>query len=303
MASDVGERTWSIGRLLEWTREYFKTHEVEDARLCAEVLLAEALSMKRIDLYARFEAVPDADATRRFKEMVVRAARHEPVAYIVGAKEFYSLRFDVSPAVLIPRPETELLVEAAIERARRRGIGAASILEMGVGSGCIIVSILKHLADARGVATDVSAAALGIAAANAGRHGVSDRLRLLTCDRLRLPPDAIPDGGFDMIVSNPPYVSATGMAALPRNVAAHEPRSALTDEADGLSFYRALAEEGPPLLKPDGWMAVEMGAGQAEAVIDIMTAGGALEHAGTDRDRVQKHERVARFIRKTASSE
>ncbi|RJP38126.1 MAG: peptide chain release factor N(5)-glutamine methyltransferase [Phycisphaerales bacterium] len=303
MASDVGERTWTIGRLLEWTRDYLNRHGVDDPRLCAEVLLADALSMKRIDLYARFETAPDSEATGRLKQMVVRAARHEPVAYIVGSKEFFSLKFAVTPDVLIPRPETELLVGAAIEYARHFIEGPASILEIGTGSGCIIVSVLKHLPAATAVATDVSEAALAVAAANAKRHGVEARLRLLACDRLNLPPDAIAEGGVDMIVSNPPYVSAAGMSALPRNVAEHEPRAALTDGADGLSFYRALAEGGPGLLKPDGWLAVEVGAGQAPAVIEIITAGGAFEHLGTDRDRVEKHERVVRFVRRVSNVE
>lgn len=291
----VGHDAWTVSRLLNWTRDYLTRHDLEDPRLCAEVLVAHALGMERIQLYARFETVPQPAAMSQLKGLVVRAARHEPIAYLVGHKEFFSLKLEVTADVLIPRPETELLVERVIDRLR--SAEAPNLLDLGTGSGCIAVALLKHLPAAQVTGSDVSAAALAVARRNAERHKAAERFHPVEADRLNLPAAAVPQGGFDALVSNPPYVSPADLAALAPGVRDHEPRAALTDEADGLSFYRTIAEGAAAVVRPSGDIFVEVGAGQAAAVSALMTRGGALRHVATFRDRVEGHERVLHLAR------
>ncbi len=291
------QQPWTINRLLDWTRQHFESHGLDEPRLAAEILLAHALGCKRIELYTRFDQVPAADPLASFRELVKQAARHTPISYLVGHKEFYSLSFAVEPAVLIPRPETEILVQRVIELARERVGETVRILDVGTGSGCITIALLKNLPTAEAVATDVVPAALVVAATNAERHGVADRIRLLEADRLDLPPDAVPTGGFDVLVCNPPYIAADEMAGLDANVRDHEPRAALTDEADGLSFYRSLADAGPGVLRAGGALFLEVGETQAAAVREIFAETPGWTHVATWKDTTGPHERVLRFDR------
>ena len=164
---DASETSWTNGRLLTWTTEYLTRHEVDEARLCAELLLAHAAGCRRIDLYARFGDVPASDVRDRFRELVRRAARHEPPAYLTGEKEFFSLAFEVGSGVLIPRPETETLVEAVVDHYGAKGLLNPRFLDVGTGSGCIAVAVLKQIPDASGWATDVCDVALRFARRNA----------------------------------------------------------------------------------------------------------------------------------------
>ena len=281
--------------MLSWTSDYLTQRHVEDARLAAEVLLAHAAECKRIDLYARFDTVLDHARIARFRELVKRAAALEPIAYIVGEKEFFSLPFCVTPAVLIPRPETETVVEVVIDHCTREGLGTPWLLDLGTGAGCIAVALLTQLKGANAVATDVSTAALEIAEANAERHGVRDRLTPVQADRLALPAGVVPEGGFDVVVSNPPYVARDALDSLDAGVRQFEPREALTDEHDGLSFYRAIVADAPELLAPHGVVVVEVGDGQAQAVTETVVSGGKLAHRGTWKDRVTALERAVMF--------
>lgn len=296
------ESPWTIRRLITWTTDYFAQAGLDEPRLSAEILLSAALQCQRIELYTRFEHQPDADALTRFRDSVRQAAAHTPIAYIVGCKEFFSLRFAVSPAVLIPRPETELLVEQAIDVGRSWSKPGGDILEVGTGSGCIAVSIARHLPDARIVATDISDDALAIARQNAGHHGVAERIRFVSADRFHLPANIIPPGGFDLIVSNPPYVSRDEMHTLPANVRDHEPHAALTDERDGLSFYRALAAAAQTLLAPTGSILVEVADGRSTDVQAVMRRPGLLAIGGAWTDVGGKHQRVLRFDRTPTAS-
>lgn len=293
----VQDGEWTVGKVLAWTCAFLARHEVEEARLASEILLAHALDCRRIDLYTRFEEELTSQQRAVMRELVGRAAQHAPVAYLVGQKEFFSLTFSVTPAVLIPRPETETLVEQVIEHCRARAWAAPVLLELGTGSGCIAVAVLKHLPEARVVATDIDPAALEVARQNAERHGVASRLILIEADRLALPAGMCGVKEFDVVMSNPPYVAARELAALAPNVRDHEPRHALTDEADGLSFYVALAEETPKLLASGGAVFVEIAAGQAEAVIQLMHRPPHLSWRATIRDTVLGHERVLHFER------
>jgi release factor glutamine methyltransferase len=283
-----------MGRLLSWTADYLARQGVDEARLATEVLLAHAAGCARIDLYTRFEAVPDAEAVTRFRALVKRAAAHEPVAYLVGEKEFFSLTFTVTPDVLIPRPETETLVEYVIDHCRSTGKEDARLLDLGTGTGCIVIAVLAQLSQARAAATDVSEPALAVARKNAERHGVAERLTFACADRLDLPTEMIADRGFDVVMSNPPYVAADALRDLDANVREYEPHVALTDGADGLSFCRDIAAGGERILRPGGIVALEIAAGRGDAVRGIFESAGWL-HRATRKDRVEGHDRVLAF--------
>ncbi len=293
--SATNEADWTLGRLLSWTSDYLCKRDVAEPRLAAEVLLAHAATCRRIDLYTRFEEVLPAERLDRFRSWVSRAAKHEPIAYLVGYKEFFSLSMVVTPEVLIPRPETETLVECVIDHCRAAGLSEPFLLDLGTGSGCIVVALLSQLKSARAVATDVSPAALEVARRNAQRHGVSDRLELIEADLLAIPEAAVPPGGFDVLLCNPPYVAVGELERLDRTVREYEPRIALTDEANGLSFFRAIGVDGPALLGPRGSVFVETGDGQASAVIETITVSGRLTHKGTWKDRTVGQDRVVMF--------
>lgn len=295
MTAPVTQQPWTIGRLLNWTADYLTQRAVDEPRLTAEVLLAQAVTCRRIELYTRFDEVLAADPLARFRSLVKRAADHEPAAYLVGEKEFYSLPFFVTPAVLIPRPETETLVESAIELLSATEVEHPSILDLGTGSGCIAVALAKQLPEARIVGTDVSPDALAVARSNVERNFVSDRVTLIEADRLNLPPETVPPGGFDLLVSNPPYVAVAAMTGLDRTVQAFEPSIALTDGDDGLSFYRCIASEGATVVKLAGHVIVEVADGQADAVVDALVAGHAWTHVRTMKDRVTRLQRVVIF--------
>ena len=286
---------WTLGKLLNWTTDFLHEHHIDDARLATEVLLAHAADCRRIDLYARFDSTLPRERLDRFRASVRRAAASEPIAYLVGSKEFFSLDLKVTRDVLIPRPETETLVECVIDHCARRGEEGARLLDFGTGSGCIAVAVLKQLTAASAVATDVSPEALAVARENAERHGVADRLELVEADGLALPIEARPEVGFDVLMSNPPYVAEADFAALEPSVRDHEPRAALSDGGDGLSFFRTIARDGPPLLRAGAVVVVEVADGQAQAVTETFAASGTLQHRDTWKDRVTGRERVLVF--------
>ena len=250
MSDDV----WTVGRLLTWTTDWLTTTGSESARLDAEVLLAHVRGCQRILLYTAFDT-PVSDAERaRFRELVKRRGDGEPVAYLVGNREFFSLPFAVSPAVLVPRPETEGLVVRVIDLCKP--LPAARIIDVGTGSGAIAVTLAKHLPRARLVATDISPAALAVARENAARHGVAERIEFLECDLLSAPQAA---GPWDVIVSNPPYVRDDEFDALPRDVRLHEPKGALVAGPTGVEVVARLAADAVGALAAGGWLVVEIG--------------------------------------------
>jgi release factor glutamine methyltransferase len=220
-----------------------------------------ALGRARSFIIAHPEYQPDAASASRYREYVARRAGGEPFHYIKGAKEFYGLDFIVSPAVLIPRPETEMLVDRAM--GLLSALTRPRFCEVGVGSGCISIAILAHVPEARAVGLEVSAQAIDIARANADANGVSARFDLRRSDIFASLRD---DERFDLIVSNPPYIPAADLAGLQREVRDHEPRIALTDGADGLSIIRRLVDDAPRFLDPGGSLMFEFGMGQAEEV-------------------------------------
>ncbi|MHC5111867.1 MAG: peptide chain release factor N(5)-glutamine methyltransferase [Planctomycetota bacterium] len=298
---DAGNGAWTVQRLMAWTTDWFQQHQLDEPRLACEVLLAHATGWKRIELYARFDHTISDEARTRFRNLVQRAAKHEPIAYLVGEKEFYSLAFHVSPAVLIPRAETELLVEITVDLLKNSAHENGNILDLGTGSGCIAISLLNQLPDATATATDISKDALEIAEQNAKRHGVDSRLKLVCADQLEGIGDGIAEAvRFDAIVSNPPYIPAADVSTLDENVRDYEPRHALTDEADGLSFYQALADKAGALLADDGFVAVEVADNCADMVREVFEGNpaqpaSAWHCAGSWCDRTTGQERVIMF--------
>lgn len=273
----MSEPKWTIGSILTWTKQYFSDKSVASPRLDAEVLLSHILGKDRMYLYVNFDQPLEPPELAAFREAVKKRAQRVPVAYITGRREFFGLSFAVTPAVLIPRPDTEVLVEAAL--GRLRGRTSPLVLDIGTGSGAIIISLLHKLPEAKGTAVDISNEALTVARENASRLGVGDRLELMRGDLFA------PAGGrvFDAIVSNPPYIADADLAHLEPELRC-EPRAALAGGADGLDFYRRLVGGAAVLLAPGGFLAVEVGAGQAPRVAALATEASGLATAEIVKD-------------------
>jgi release factor glutamine methyltransferase len=264
------QKSWTVLSMLNWTSDYLAEKGFENARLNSERLLAHILKCRRVDLYLNFDRPLSVDELAKFKELLKRRLGHEPLQYVLGETEFYSLPFKVVPGVLIPRPETELLVEKALELSQFRHTADREpyILDIGTGSGNISIAIAKNLAQVRLLAIDESQDALAIAKENARINVVADRIEFRRLDILAEMPKEFA-AAFDVIVSNPPYVSASEYEKLPPEIRQFEPKSALWAGEDGCDFYRCLAQIIRQWLKPGGFAIIEIGAGMAEEVSRI----------------------------------
>lgn len=269
--------TWTIGRLLSWTTEYFQRQGSSTPRLDAEVLLAHALGCERIRLYTQFDVVADEGPRAAFREMVKRRAAGTPVAYLVGSREFFSLRFHVTPAVLIPRPETEFLVIALLDLAKEASPGtggAFEICDVGTGSGIIAICAARHLPHASVVAVDICREALEVARRNAVEHAVADRVEFREGDLLA----AVPlDRRFDFIVSNPPYVSESELERLESTVREYEPHQALVAGPRGTEVIERLVAQSAERLKPGGRLLFEISPMIRDAACEVVEQAPNLE--------------------------
>ncbi|MDZ4184730.1 MAG: peptide chain release factor N(5)-glutamine methyltransferase [Desulfuromonadales bacterium] len=266
---------WTVLDLLKWTANYFAGKGIESGRLDAELLLAEILQLNRIGLYLNFDRPVNSDELTAFRALIERRARREPLAYILGRCEFWSLTFKVTPDVLIPRGDTETLVEAALKVLPQGG----ALLDIGVGSGAIALAIAHERPDAQVEGIDLSPAALAIAIENAQRLGLADKVVLRHGDLFALDSSR----QYDVIVSNPPYIAIGEQATLMPEVRDFEPALALFAGADGLNCYRALIPAARGALKSSGTLLVEVGAGQAAAVAELFAVAGYTEIV-TSRD-------------------
>jgi len=275
-AADAAPAPRTALAYLRRATEFLAARGIGTARLDAEVLLASVLATDRIGVYLRFDQPLAPREVDAYRELVRRRAAGEPVAYLIGSREFWSIPLAVTPDVLIPRPETELLVERALAVVAVAGTEPPAaprprrILDLGTGSGALAIALARELPHALVTAVDVSPRAAAIAAANARRAGVADRVEVVV-GAWTAPLD--PATRFDVIVSNPPYVPTAELAALPAEVRA-EPVVALDGGDDGLAAYRALVPGAAAHLAPGGWLLVEVGVGQAEAVAAIVAAAG-----------------------------
>jgi release factor glutamine methyltransferase len=321
------QTAWTILELLRWTTDYFRDKGVSEPRASAEVLLAHTLCASRLDLYLRYDQPLNAEELARFKALVVRRRKGEPVAYLTGHREFWSLDFQVTPAVLIPRPETETLVAAAVEAAKDNvgeGLTPAPTgepeqsleergqeqkpprletdtqndsfwgLEIGVGSGAVIVALAKELPEINWIGVDISAAALAVARDNTRRHGVLDRVHLFQGDLLAA---FKPQASFDLLVANLPYVPRKMWETLPREIKHFEPREAFLAGEDGLDLIRPLIRQAHLYIKAGGWVLLEVGDRQAEKVEKLMQQIGAYDRVESIKD-FSGIERVVRARRR-----
>jgi release factor glutamine methyltransferase len=252
---------WTVARILEWTTGHLKKNGSTSPRLDAELLLAHARKCPRIQLYVQHSQIVT-DAQRAvMRDLVQRRAGAEPVAYLIGKREFFSLDFEVTRDTLIPRPETETLVLEGLELAKT--IESPRVLDVGTGTGCVAVALAKHRPGLIATAVDLSEGALAVARRNVARHGLESRVTLLHSDLCgSLPTDA----RFHLIVSNPPYIGDEELADLPPDVRLHEPHSALLAGPKGMTILARLTREAPPFLEPDGWLLMELDPDQAPAV-------------------------------------
>lgn len=269
----MADKPWTTQRLLTWTTQHFERKGLDSPRVAAEMLLAHVLGCKRLELYMD-TARPASELERAaFCELVERAIAHEPVDYLVGQASFFSLLFDVTPAVLIPRPSTETLVEHIIQHARHTpGFAKPTVIDLGTGSGAIAVSLAKHLPGAHVVATDISADALDVARQNAKRHGVADRIDFAQGD-LYEALDKIPGPGLraHYLVSNPPYIPDNEWDHVAPNVKDHEPTGALRGGRDGLDVIRPLIAGAMAHLAKPAQLVVEIAAVQKDAATALAT--------------------------------
>jgi release factor glutamine methyltransferase len=269
------QKIWTVLDLITWSTNHLQEKKIDEARLTVELLLAHALSMKRIQLYMNFDKPLKPEELASYKVLFKRRLDHEPVQYIIGRTEFMGLPFAVDSRVLIPRPETETVVEQTVRLCKElRAPGVpVSLLDIGTGSGCIAVSCAKMIPDASVLALDVSTDALDAARLNAEHNGAA-----VAFAQSDIFTDEILCKGrsFDAIVSNPPYISSAVYETLQPEIRLFEPRCAETDEGDGLSFYRRLAAIGKSLLVQDGFMALEHAFDQQEAVMSIFAQEGWL---------------------------
>ena len=248
--------------LLRRAADHLKNHHISEPRASAELLLGHVLGLDRLALYLNAERPLEAEELEGFSRCLERRLRREPVQFITGTQEFWSLALTVTPDVLIPRPETELLVEALLDFARETGARQMRLMDVGTGSGAIAVAAARELPKAVVVAGDLSLAALTLARDNARRHQVSERILFLCMDLFC----GLGRTLFDAVVTNPPYVKSSDFSLLPREIRDYEPRYALDGGEDGLQTIRAIIDQAPDFLRSGGILALEMGAGQAEVV-------------------------------------
>lgn len=290
------QKVWTIGSILQWTTRFFTQKGIESPRIDAEVLLGHVLKKERIYLYVHFEEPLQPEELAAYRAVIKKRVQRVPVAYIIGKREFMGLTFKVTEDTLVPRPDTEILVQAAVERLKRlSGIENKSASEetegeetpeaasgprplrfadIGTGTGAICLSVLKYVPNAMADTVDISEAARKVAEENAAALELTDRITFYTGDLLA--PLAERNERYDAILSNPPYIPDTDIETLAPEVRCKEPRTALAGGPDGLAFYRRLVAESPALLTDGGFLAVEVGIHQAKVVAKMVTKSGSF---------------------------
>jgi len=287
MQNTIENKIWTVLSLLQWTSEYLHAKGFDDARLNGELMLAHILNCTRVDLYLHFDKPLSAQELSSFKILFKRRLSHEPLQYVLGATEFMGLKFAVDRRVLIPRAETEVLVEEALKIIRGTG-GGCSVLDVGTGSGCIAVSLARHFPACVVTATDSNEESLEVARANASSNGAAGMVRFIHHDIFH-PVDDLPGKPYDAILSNPPYISESEKDSLAREILDFEPPVALLEGGDGLRFFRRIVGIGADLLKNGGWLCFEVGYDQAEPVSRMFSVAGygdlqtIKDYSGNDR--------------------
>ena len=287
------QKPWTIKELLLVTADYLKKKDIDSPRLTAEVLLAYQLNIDRITLYLNFDQPLTEKELSGYRTLIRRRVRREPLQYITGVQEFWSLDFAVNPHVLIPRHETELLVELAITRLKSLPAlegHSPRMLDLGTGCGAIAISLAKEAKMTQIWATDISADALKVAYLNAEKHGFTDRIRFMRGDLWD--PLLDQDVTFDMILSNPPYICPDEFDGLSPEVRDYEPRIALDGHKEGMYYIDKIFTEGPAFLNPGGWIMLEMAPGQTEKALGLI---GEIKGYG-EKTRVKDYSNLYRVV-------
>lgn len=289
MSPKNSEKEWRLIDLLHWSVEYLTQKGVEDARTAVEWMLTSLLNMSRVDLYLNFDRPISRNELDRYKPLLLKCAAHQPVQQVIGQADFYGLQLTVSPHVLIPRPETERLVDYVIEKTKSRK-EPFHILDIGSGTGAIAIAIAKHRPLAYIHALEISPVAVDILKKNCRFHNVENQITIIQEDIFQWEPS----NPYDIIVSNPPYIASQEMASLPRNVGYYEPPLALTDNDDGLTFYRFFAVHFKDWLVSGGMAVLEFGGpAQSDAIKKIFHAYQDV----TIHTDYQKDDRFVSFFR------
>jgi release factor glutamine methyltransferase len=289
--------TWTIQKLLNWITEYLTDKGIDSPRLSAELLLSHVTRFKRIELYTQFNKQVAGQQLEQLHALVKRAGEHEPVAYLVGKTEFYSLELNVSSDCMIPRPETELLVQRAIEFLRTR-TGIQHVCDLCTGSGCIAVAIAKNFPDTRIIATDICDAALSVAAVNVEKYKLNDRITLLCGDLFEPVIKQLDVEQFDLIVCNPPYVSSAEYEKLDKNVKDYEPKKALFAGDDGMDIYRRIIGKADQFLSLGAALMLEIGFSQGFTVKGLLEQTGAFAEITIEKD-LYKNDRIVTALKKS----
>jgi release factor glutamine methyltransferase len=287
---------WTIIKLIRWSTSYLKKHDIDSPRATGEILLAHALQLNRIDLYLNYDQPLAADELKTFKRLIKRRIKREPVAYIVGVKEFWSLDLEVNKDVLIPRPETECLVEAALDALpEKSSLPAQRILDLGTGSGAIVLALASRRPRHVYFASDNCVQAALLARRNAGRHNFHGMVHFFVGDWLTaLNPNT---AGFDMIVSNPPYIPSRTIYRLQPEIHQFEPIGALNGDEDGLCCFQTIIGSAHYHLKPRGVLMLEIGHDQKDDVCRIASDCHRYEDFSCTKD-YSGHDRVVWMYKK-----
>ncbi len=288
---------WTIIKLIEWTTSFFKSHDIESPRTTAEILLAHALNLNRIDLYLRYDQPLSSKELSPFKTLIKRRVKREPVAYIVGTKEFWSMDLAVTPEVLIPRPETECLVEAALDLLPNNpNIKPRRILELGTGSGAVILALASERPNHLFFASDRSMDAVKLAQKNARHHGLDNVVNFFCADWFRALNAS--NDPFDMIISNPPYIPTQNIAKLQPEIYRYEPTSAIDGHEDGLACLKLIINDAHGYLKKKGHLLLEMGHDQKRPIQKIIESCAVYEDVIFSKD-YSGYDRIAQMQKKS----
>ena len=289
----MAPRIWTVKDLLTVTSDYLKNKEIDSPRLTAEILLAYQLNITRIKLYLNYDQPLDAGEISGYRALIRRRVNREPYQHITGTQEFWSMDFTVSPQVLIPRPESEMLVEQVISLFKSNELGRKgrnTILDLGTGSGALAVSLARELEDATLWASDISEEALGIARLNAKKHGVNDRIHFRQGDLWE--PFAGEGISFDVIVTNPPYIASEAFDTLSPEVRDYEPRGALDGGKEGMQYIEKIIRGGTDYMNPGGWLLIEMDPEQTAKALSLMDENGQYG----EKRRIKDYAHQYRFV-------